>query len=68
MIVGRSPRTPVIGDAVLSRSDHRRGAGIIVDTHAIRYKVYWRDGIDTLGWHARHELTVPRVDYGRRWP
>jgi hypothetical protein len=68
MIVGRSPRTPVIGDTVLSRSDHRHGAGIIVDTDAIRYKVYWRDGRDTLRWHTRHEIAVPRLDYGRRWP
>ena len=68
MIVGRNPRTPVIGDTVLARANHRRGAGIIVDTDAIRYKVYWRDGRDTLRWHARHELTVPRLDYGRRWP
>ena len=44
MIVGRSPRTPVIGDTVLSRSDGRSGVGVIVDSDAIRYKVYWRDG------------------------
>jgi hypothetical protein len=68
MIVGRNPRIPVIGDTVLSRGDRRRGTGIIVDTDAIRYKVYWRDGRDTLGWHARAELTVPRLDYGQRWP
>lgn len=68
MIVGRSPRTPVIGDTVLSRADRRCGIGIIVDTDAIRYKVYWRDGRDTLRWHTRHELSVPRLDYGRRWP
>jgi hypothetical protein len=48
MIVGRNPRTPVLGDTVLSRADHRRGTGIIVDTDAIRYKVYWRDGEGTL--------------------
>ncbi|TMS53370.1 hypothetical protein [Mycobacterium sp. DBP42] len=65
MIVGRNPRTPVISDTVLAQSDHHRGAGIIVDTDAIRYKVYWRDGRDTLAWHGRHELTVPRLDYGR---
>jgi hypothetical protein len=64
MIVGRDPRTPVVGDTVLSRSDHRCGAGVIVDTDVIRYKVYWRDGRDTLRWHRRHELTVPRIDYG----
>ena len=29
MIVGRSPRMPVIGDTVLSRADHERGTGII---------------------------------------
>jgi hypothetical protein len=66
MIVERHPRTLVIGDAVLSRSERRRGAGIIVDTDAARYKVYWRDGTDTLRWHTRHELTVPRLDYGRQ--
>lgn len=65
MIVGRNPRTPVIGDTVLARADHRRGTGIIVDTDSIGYKVYWRDGRDSLRWHARHELTVPRLDYGR---
>jgi hypothetical protein len=68
MIVGRNPRTPVAGDTVLSNTDHRRGSGIIVDTDAIRYRVYWRDGIGTLCWHARCELTVPRLDYGRPWP
>jgi hypothetical protein len=68
MIVGRNPRTPVIGDTVLSRADHRRGTGIIVDSDAVRYKVYWRDGRDTLRWHARGELTIPRLDYGRHWP
>ena len=51
MIVGRNPRTPVIGDTVLSQSDRRQGAGTIVDTDAIRYKVYWRDGRDTLRAH-----------------
>jgi hypothetical protein len=66
MIVGRSPRMPVIGDTVLSRADHACGAGIIVGTDAVRYKVYWRDGRDTLRWHMRRELTVPRLDYGLR--
>jgi hypothetical protein len=65
MIVGRNPRNPVIGDTVLSRSDRRHGAGIIVDAGAIRYKVYWRDGRDTLLWHSRHEITIPRLDYGQ---
>jgi hypothetical protein len=68
MIVGRNPRTPVIGDTVLSRSDRRHGAGIIVETDAIRYKIYWRDGRGTLRWHSRHEIAIPRLDYGRRWP
>jgi hypothetical protein len=68
VIVGRNPRTPVIGDTVLARADYRRGTGIIVDTDAIRYKVYWRDGGGTLRWHARRELSVPRLDYGERWP
>ena len=68
MIVGRSPRTPVIGDTVLSRSDVRSGVGVIVDSDAIRYKVYWRDGRDTLRWCTRHEITVPRLDYGQQWP
>jgi hypothetical protein len=68
VIVGRSPRKPVIGDTVLSRSDRRCGAGIIVDTDAIRYKVYWRDGKDTLRWHMRSDIAVPRLDYGQVWP
>ena len=68
MIMGRHPRTPVIGDTVLPRSDRRHGVGIIVDTDAVRYKVYWRDGADTLRWYTRHEITVPRLDYGQRWP
>jgi hypothetical protein len=68
MIVGRHRRTPVIGDTVLSRSERRHGVAIIVDTDAVRYKVYWRDGRGTLGWHTRHELTVPRLDYGRQRP
>jgi hypothetical protein len=68
MIVGRSPRMPVIGDTVLSRAGHARGAGIIVGTDPVRYKVYWRGGRDTLRWHARRELTVPRIDHGRGAP
>jgi hypothetical protein len=68
MIIGRNPRTPVIADSVLFRADSRRGIGIIVDTSAIRYKVNWRNGRGNLSWHARTELTVPRLDYGRRWP
>ena len=67
MIIGRNLRTPVIGDTVLSQSDRRQGAGIIVDTDAIRYKVCWRDGRDTLRWHTRHEIAIPRLDYGRSW-
>jgi hypothetical protein len=66
MIVGRNPRTPVIGDTVLSRASNRNGVGVIVD--AIRYKVYWRNGRGQQSWHARRELAVPRLDYGRRWP
>jgi hypothetical protein len=43
MIVGRSPRNPVIGDTVLLRAENRQGIGTIVDSDAIRYKVYWRN-------------------------
>ena len=68
MIVGRSPRSPVIGDTVLLRAEKRQGIGTIVDTDAIRYRVYWRNGQGELSWHARAELTVPRLDYGRGWP
>lgn len=67
MIVGRHPRTPVIGDTVLSTADCRRGAGIIVDSDAVRFRVYWRDGGGTLRWHVRRELAVPRLEYGRQW-
>jgi hypothetical protein len=63
MIVGRNPRNPVIGDTVLLRAGNRRGVGTIVDTNPIRYKVYWRNGRGMLSWHARGELTVPRLDY-----
>jgi hypothetical protein len=51
MIVGRNPRNPVIGDTALLRADNRRGVGTIVDTDAIRYKVYWRNGRGQLSWH-----------------
>ena len=68
MIVGRNPRNPVIGDTVLLRADNRRGVGTIVDTDAIRYKVYWRNGRGQLSWHPRGELAIPRLDFGRRWP
>ena len=68
MIVGRNPRTAVIGDTVLLRADSTRGAGTIVDTDAIRYKVYWRNGQGMLSWHPRGELAIPRLDFGRRWP
>jgi len=68
MIVGRHPRKPVIGDTVLLRADHRHGAGVIVDTALVGYKVYWRDGRGTLRWHARREIAIPRIDYGQRWP
>jgi hypothetical protein len=68
MIVGRSPRNPVIGDTVLLRAHNWQGIGIIVDSDAIKYKVYWRNGRGELSWHARAELTIPRLDYGRGWP
>jgi hypothetical protein len=68
MIVGRNPRNPVIGDTVLLRAGNRRGVGTIVDTNAISYKVYWRNGRGMLSWHARGELTVSRLDYGQRSP
>ena len=68
MIAGRNPRLPVIGGPVLLRVGERRGVGRIVDTNAIGYKVYWRNGRGKLSWHARNELAVPRLDYGRRWP
>jgi hypothetical protein len=68
MIVGRNPRLPVIGDTVLLRVGKRRGVGTIVDTNAIGYKVYWRNGRGKLSSHARKELAVPRLDYGRRLP
>lgn len=58
MIVGRHPRTPVVGDTVLSKADYRRGTGIIVDSDAVRYRVYWQDGKGTLCWHARRELAM----------
>jgi hypothetical protein len=67
MIVGRNPRLPVVGDTVLSRTGNRRGVGTIVDTEAIGYKVYWRNGRGKLSWHARRELTVPRIDYVQQW-
>jgi len=63
MIVGRNPRTVVIGDTVLSRTDHTLGAGVIVDADIPKYKVYWRRGRGKLSWHTRRELTVPRLDY-----
>jgi hypothetical protein len=65
MIVGRNPRKPVVGDTVLLWADKRRGVGTIVDMDAIRYKIYWRVGKGHLSWHARGELTVPRIDYVR---
>jgi len=68
MIVGRSPRNPVIGDTVLLRAENRQGIGTIIDSDAIRYKLYWRKGRGELSWLARAELTVPRLDYGRGWP
>jgi hypothetical protein len=34
MIVGRNPRTPVIGDTVLSRSDRRRDGRDTLRWHA----------------------------------
>jgi hypothetical protein len=35
MVVGRSPRNPVIGDTVLLRAENRQGIGTVVDTDAI---------------------------------
>lgn len=67
MIVGRDPRMPVVGDTVLSRADFRRGSGVIVDSDAVGYRVYWHDGEGTLCWHARGELAIPRLEYGRKW-
>ena len=68
MIVGRNPRTAVIGDTVLLRRGNRHGVGVIVDTDAIGYRGYWRIGRGQLSWHARRELAVPRLEYARRWP
>ena len=67
MILGRNPRHAVIGDSVLLRTDNRQGVGTIVDTDAVRFKVYWRHR-SQLSWHARAELTIPRLDFGRQWP
>lgn len=67
MIVGRHPRRPVIGDTILSRNDFRRSAGVIVDSDTARYRVCWREGGGTLCWHARRELAVPGLEYGRQW-
>jgi hypothetical protein len=67
MIVGRCPRRAVMGDTVLLRNDNRRGAGTIVDTDAVSYKVYWRKGGGRLSWHVRGELAVPRIDFVPRW-
>jgi hypothetical protein len=55
---------PVLGDTVLSRADHRRGSGIIVDSDAVGYRVYWRGGEGALCWHTRGELAIPRLEYG----
>ena len=66
MIVGRNPRHAVIGDSVLLRADNRQGVGTIVDTDAVRYKVYGRRGRGLLSWHARGEVAVPRLDFGGR--
>ena len=68
MTTRTAARNPVIGDAVLLRAKKTQGVGTIVDTDAIRYRVYWRRGRGELSWHARAELAVPRVDYGRGWP
>jgi hypothetical protein len=68
MIVGRSPRHAVIGDTVLLRANNRQGVGTIVDTDAVRYKVYWRTGRGQLSWHAPAELAVPRIDFEGRRP
>lgn len=67
MICGRQPRSPVIGDTVLARNDFRRGAGVIVESDLVRYRVYWREGGGTLCWHARRELAIPRLEYERQW-
>jgi hypothetical protein len=58
----------VIGDTVVLCAGNRDGVGVIVDTDAIRYRGYWRNGRGQLSWHARRELAVPRLEYARRWP
>jgi len=45
--------------------DNRQGVGTIVETDAIRYKVYWRNGRGQVSWHPRGELAIPRLDFGR---
>jgi len=65
MIVGRTPRTPVIGDTVLLRSGNRQASSSTptrLGTEAIGAMR------GQLSWHARRELAVPRLDYARRWP
>lgn len=66
MIVGRHPRNPMIGDTVLARNEFRRGWGTIVGSGELGHRVYWRDCGGMVSWHARRELVIPRLDYGKR--
>jgi hypothetical protein len=54
MIVGRSPRNPVIGDTVLLRAQNRQGVGTIVDTDAPRHPQSLRIARSPLATFARH--------------
>ena len=45
------------------RPDDRQGVGTIVETDAIRYKVYWRNGRGQVSWHPRGELAIPRARF-----
>jgi len=65
MIVGRSPRMPVIGDnrTVARRPRARAAPASSLAQMRSDTRFYWRDGRDTLGWYVRRELTVPRIDY-----
>lgn len=67
MILGRQPRTPLIGDTGVSKTGCRREPDAIGEADTVQGRVYCRNGGGTLSGRAGRELALPLMEYGRRW-
>jgi hypothetical protein len=62
MIIGRSPRNPVIGDTVLLRAEKRQGIGTIVDVGTVLIQFKTNDGClrTTCPWEVAKIPSLPQ--------